>query len=354
MTSLRELVDLRALILERPDDSSLRRVFADALIERGNPRGEFTRVQCELADLGLRPNPLRARLQTMEGQLLHRHQVRWFTPLRIERFRQQVAFVRGFVERWSCHPERFQRCGAWAVSHHPLRSIALRRVEDFDLRELSRLSAFTAMREVRLSMRGPPWLPVARVPFTRLEKLTLEGSAFNPGPGFEALCAAPWWKGLESVDLAFRLVEPDVNALEASGLLSTVKHLGVRAGALQRACPELTSLKLTIWMPDRHPLAAIFALVPKLSSLTLDSLSSTAIPEDALGGLPERITSLRLEHMRLSEANVDALVGNANLKSLFLMDCKLSDVSFDRLRLRWDDRGWRCSELDSYKRLPRS
>lgn len=329
-------------------------MFADALIERGNPRGEFTRAQCELADLGARPNPLRARLQTIEGQLLHRHQVRWFTPLRVERFRQQVAFVRGFVERWACHPQHFQLGGRWTVSHHPLRSLALRRVEEFELRELSRMPAFTSLSEVKLSMRGPPWLPVSRVPFTRLTRLTLDGSAFNPGEGFDALCAAPWWKSLASVELGFRLVEPDVNALEASGLLATVKHLGVRAGSLRVACPELTSLKLTIWMPDRHPLAPIFELAPKLNELTLDSLSSTAIPEDALGGLPERITSLRLEHMRLSEANVDALVGNANLKSLFLMDCKLSDVSFDRLRLRWDDRGWRCSELETHKRFPRT
>jgi uncharacterized protein (TIGR02996 family) len=41
---------LRA-ILESPEDDAPRLVFADALEEEGDPRGEFIRVQCELADV---------------------------------------------------------------------------------------------------------------------------------------------------------------------------------------------------------------------------------------------------------------------------------------------------------------
>jgi uncharacterized protein (TIGR02996 family) len=42
-------------ILESPDDYSPRLLFADWLDERGDPRGELIRVQCELASLGYDP-----------------------------------------------------------------------------------------------------------------------------------------------------------------------------------------------------------------------------------------------------------------------------------------------------------
>ncbi len=36
-------------IIERPDDDAPRLIYADWLDERGDPRGEFIRVQCALA-----------------------------------------------------------------------------------------------------------------------------------------------------------------------------------------------------------------------------------------------------------------------------------------------------------------
>lgn len=352
MTTLGELVDLRRLIIERPEDVSLRRVFADALLERGNPRGEFTRLQCDLAELGNDQLPLRTRLASAEGVLLRKHQVAWFPPLRRERFRQTVYFERGFVQRWSCHAHHFLEHGRWVVSHHPLRAVTMRNVDEASADALGAMTAFTSLPEVDLLLRCPPWLPVSRLRFTKLKSLALEGTTLTPGDGFDALCEAPWWKGLESLQLGFRLREDDLDAFECSGLLQNVKHLAVRAGAVRVPAPEVTQLKLTIWVPDRHPLGPVLANVPKLEALTLRSLSTHAVNDDALGGLPERLKVLRLEQLQLTEASVDALVGNAHLKRLVLYDCQLSAVSYDRLRLRWDDRFWRCTELGTRRRLP--
>jgi uncharacterized protein (TIGR02996 family) len=353
VSTLRELVELRHLIIERPDDFSLRRVFADSLIERGNPRGEFIRVQNDLADLGS-TSPLRTRLTTHEGQLLRKHQTAWFTPLRRERFRQTVQFTRGFAERWSCHAHHFLAHGRWVVSHHPLRAVAVRSADAEAIARLGATPAFTSLPEVKLTINGPPWPAVAGLSFTRLQRLVLDGFAVNPGPGFEQLCERPWFRALDALDLNFRLDDDDVSALEQSGVLARVKQLGLRAGALRVACPELTQLKLSVWLADRFPLAPVLALAPKLSTLTLASLSTRAIPDGALGGLPSHLKTLRLEFAQLSEANVDALVDNRELDHLQLWDCRLSEVSYDRLRLRWDDRGWRCSDLDTRQRLPRS
>jgi uncharacterized protein (TIGR02996 family) len=43
--------DFLQAILENPDDDVPRLIFADWLEEQGDPRGEFIRLQCELAGL---------------------------------------------------------------------------------------------------------------------------------------------------------------------------------------------------------------------------------------------------------------------------------------------------------------
>jgi uncharacterized protein (TIGR02996 family) len=60
-------------IIESPDDDSLRLIYADFLDERGDPRGEFIRVQCELARLSA-ANPRRTELVARERELLEQHE----------------------------------------------------------------------------------------------------------------------------------------------------------------------------------------------------------------------------------------------------------------------------------------
>jgi uncharacterized protein (TIGR02996 family) len=63
-------------ILDNPEDDSLRLVYADWLEERGDPRGEFIRVQCCLA--GMAPDdPRHAGLESREWELLTEHGGRW-------------------------------------------------------------------------------------------------------------------------------------------------------------------------------------------------------------------------------------------------------------------------------------
>src|SRR5262245_49558323 len=70
-----------AALLEDPDDRVTPLVFADWLEERGNPRGEFLRVQTELA--GWVPDlHRRTELQTRQRQLLADQEAEWLGPLR--------------------------------------------------------------------------------------------------------------------------------------------------------------------------------------------------------------------------------------------------------------------------------
>jgi uncharacterized protein (TIGR02996 family) len=67
-------------ILEHPEDDRAFGVYADWLIERGDPRGELIAVQLALEDES-RPEPERQALREREAALLAAHMDRWFGPL---------------------------------------------------------------------------------------------------------------------------------------------------------------------------------------------------------------------------------------------------------------------------------
>ena len=58
-------------ICDDPEDDAPRLLFADWLAERGDPRGEFIRVQCALAGLDT-DDPGREALKRQEADLLSR------------------------------------------------------------------------------------------------------------------------------------------------------------------------------------------------------------------------------------------------------------------------------------------
>src|SRR5262245_9632541 len=73
------LAFLRA-IKEQPDDDGPRLIFADWLEERGDPRGEFIRLQCALARTD-EDDPRRADLIRREQELLRQHKEVWLQQL---------------------------------------------------------------------------------------------------------------------------------------------------------------------------------------------------------------------------------------------------------------------------------
>ena len=89
-------------IRENPDDDGPRLVYADWLEERGDPRSEFIRVQCELSRVEQDGDvPDLQGLQQREEDLLNAHRKEWLGPLaKFEKEHSLTAvFHRGFVER---------------------------------------------------------------------------------------------------------------------------------------------------------------------------------------------------------------------------------------------------------------
>lgn len=69
--------ELLLKVLSSPHDDAPRLVYADVLQERGDPRGEFIPLQCELARWSTRADPHRfAALRAREGALLSEHTLR--------------------------------------------------------------------------------------------------------------------------------------------------------------------------------------------------------------------------------------------------------------------------------------
>ncbi|MDP3152646.1 MAG: TIGR02996 domain-containing protein [Archangium sp.] len=84
--------DLLAAVLADPEADAPRLVYADWLHERGDPRGDFISIQCELA----RGSPREAELEEEAAALLEAWSPQWLEGLTPELV--QVQFRRGFVE----------------------------------------------------------------------------------------------------------------------------------------------------------------------------------------------------------------------------------------------------------------
>src|SRR5262245_35830763 len=91
---------LRA-IADHPDDDGPRLVYADWLDERGDPRGEFIRTQCEAERLP-EFDDRRADLEARADDLLAAHEADWLGPAAA--VLADWEFRRGFVGRVEITP----------------------------------------------------------------------------------------------------------------------------------------------------------------------------------------------------------------------------------------------------------
>jgi uncharacterized protein (TIGR02996 family) len=78
-------VELFEEVLAHPHSDDPRRIYADWLSERGDPRGEFVAVQCELA------RAFDPDLAERERQLLAEHGARWVEQLELRKCERLCA-----------------------------------------------------------------------------------------------------------------------------------------------------------------------------------------------------------------------------------------------------------------------
>jgi uncharacterized protein (TIGR02996 family) len=274
----RELLDE---VLAQPDDDVPRRVYADWLSERGDPRGELIAVQCELARRDAK-DPSRRELELRELELFREHGPTWIAELGfdpavtathrhgpIEAARgPTVMFDRGF-------PDAVKVSSSQLAAAH-LERVPIRRLVLTEVDELALLPAIPGLRTLRLrdgridprqlatapivigveelilhSMSTDDIRGLVKAVLPALRKLTLDklripfaqlaGARWIPTlrelciidtyhQALRDLLLAKTWRDLERLELECTLDDGDVAAIASSQLARGLEHLEISVG----------------------------------------------------------------------------------------------------------------------------
>ncbi|HYT91050.1 MAG TPA: TIGR02996 domain-containing protein [Gemmataceae bacterium] len=122
---MRDDQDFLNAILDSPEDTGLRLVYADWLEEHGDPdRAEFIRVECARDQLS-RNDPRWDELDDRARALEKRHAKRWFGP--IAKLVEHYGTRCGFVEEIELTTTRFVKNAATIFALQPVRDVFVTR-----------------------------------------------------------------------------------------------------------------------------------------------------------------------------------------------------------------------------------
>lgn len=202
-------------ILEQPDEDAARLMYADWLEERGDARGEFIRVQCELSRADV-AEARRVELEVREWQLQAAHERDWVGPLR--GWVESWQFRRGFVEEVTLSARDF-----------------LEHAED--------MFQWTPLRSVRLFAAAECIPELAACPYlSRLARLDLSSNNLG-NAGVQVLAVSPQLSVLDALDLRGNNIETlGARALTESPHLTRLTSLDLRDNPIGAVCIQLVAL----------------------------------------------------------------------------------------------------------------
>jgi uncharacterized protein (TIGR02996 family) len=139
---------LVAEIVEHPLEDASRLVLADALLEKGDPRGHFIVAQCRLAERGV-PRDERNELKRTVASLLANHGTAWAgTATQVGEYTMR----RGFVDEVTATAAKLTPVCAELFATQPISRLTLSEASEDSLGELAKAGAFA--RVLRLTIRG--------------------------------------------------------------------------------------------------------------------------------------------------------------------------------------------------------
>jgi uncharacterized protein (TIGR02996 family) len=328
-----------------PDDDAPRLIFADWLDERGDPRGEFIRVQVALARLPA-GDPGAADLCDREATLLARYHARWSEPLK--GVAGWTEFRRGFVETVNIEARTFFRRAPDLFRLAPVRHVRLLDVGSSlprlaDCPHLARLSALTIYAQ-HIDER------LARV---LVESPYLEGlRALNVGRnrvgdrGAERLAWSPRFRNLTALDLSDNtLGDTGLAAIAESSNLGRLETLELRRNEVSRiglgyvcSSPVLAQLRhlgLALnyvgapheWAPPRGGSAALSSIDLSENGLTGEGAGVVA----ALPGLGE-LARLDLGHNEIGNGGAAVLAAWPGAAALHVLNLPGNRIGDDGVR----------------------
>jgi uncharacterized protein (TIGR02996 family) len=355
-------------ILDRPDDDTLRLVFADALEESGDPqRAAFIRAQVELAQL---PDydPRAVQVRYHERTFDHRWALEFELPDGFDWARE--PFRRGM-------PGAVQaRDGAAFVAHadelfaqYPIEALELallRVAETKELAECPWLERITSLSLVQGASGAVVTRLLASPLFTRLTELRI-GSEFSTPPAVSAVVRSRVFRQLTSLavrsdrraggnlageltrlgkpprlkklDLsANRLTAATITQLIESPAAESVEELDLSDNTLRSegvaaiaggALPNLRALHLLRTRPEEEGVAALASapLFRELRSLSLGGNNLGPTAATAVAHAPaDQLRVLDLHDNRIGDRGAVTLAGSPHLANLVLLDLAEAQV----------------------------
>lgn len=326
-----------AAVLAAPADDEPRLVYADWLTERGDPRGTFIQIQCQLGGtrygakgyvLGRGKDARSAteeELQALEKKLLAKHQKAWIAPIRAAI--RTWSWTRGFVSRVEADGAKFLEAGESVVDQTPLESLKLTALKPPQHEALGRSRVLARVRH----------LDVAE------QKI---------GPKTAHLFSSPHLGALETLELwgnplgdagAVRLAQADLPRVRQLGLYKcALGDAGLRALARARFFPQILHLQVNGNPFGVEGLEAVIARGEHLLSMDLNRLHTRVPPlgDDAAVAFANASTLGALERLRLDWSlgprGVEALLASATLPKLRIVSCATEDEALQaRLETRF-------------------
>jgi uncharacterized protein (TIGR02996 family) len=341
-------------ILANPDDDTLRLIYADWLEERGDPRGEFIRVQIELAGAALTPFR-RHNLIVRENELFHTLREALLRP-----YPGVVAehrFARGFLDEVKSDAEVFLQYAVVYCQFAPLRRLKLRGAEKV-FPQLLQSEYLGRLRSLDLSSNDLADVNIwnlAAAPFlAALHELVLDMNLIGMD-GARALASSCHLANLRRLSLGHNPIEDlGLHSLVNSSYLDSLQELsvpncditdtGIRYLARSAFLAHLTALDLGDNQIGNGGLAVLAKSrwAARLHTLELgnNGINSRGLSALAASTLLGSLTSLSLRSnpiskdgaLLLAECRLDGL------QTLDLRDTLITRSAHEQLRERLGDR----------------
>jgi uncharacterized protein (TIGR02996 family) len=341
---------LLGAVLTAPDDDAPRLAYARAMDERGDPRGDLIRVQCELARLAPGAASRRAELETRQRALLASHGKAFAARLLSLVSEARVSggdeptvigcrFRRGFVEAitttaWDLI---YQADDLFALSPIAEVNLVFSRVEELARVKGRHLAALRTLSLCHGAVSDEEAAQLAAIPhLAALRALVLSGNRIGPA-GLAALSRSSNLARLGLLDLSGnplgdegvrRLAEsallPALFSLELAG--SGIGRSGVGALAEAQGAMGLSLLDLSFNDPRLEGVQAI-AGSAFLSRLTQLSLSGNGLFHSGAAALAESTTLRSLSRLRIASCDVGAEGARALVRGEGLRGLSCLDVS---------------------------
>ena len=136
---------LRAAIAANPEDDAPRLAYADWLAQQKNPRGEFIRIQVELARMAT-DDPAYQKRSARAQSLLKKHRRTWRDEYPKWARSDYPDFQRGFPDEISCTLGDWLRGATALLQRLPVRRVNLRATA----KNLARLASSAELLRIRL------------------------------------------------------------------------------------------------------------------------------------------------------------------------------------------------------------